>query len=88
MYKITDYTKKRAEKLNLYITPSKNPKKKLDIYKDNKFITSIGDIHYGDFPTFKKEYGAEYANRRKIAYYQRHKKDNRLKGKLAQYLLW
>ena len=88
MYKITDYTQKRAKELNLYITPSKRKNKKIDVYKDNKYLVSIGDIRYGDFPTFKEEYGAEYANRRKLAYYKRHKKDTKLAGKLAQYLLW
>lgn len=88
MYKITNHTKKRAEELNLYITPSKRKNKKLDIYKDNKFITSIGDIRYGDFGTFKEKYGEEYANRKKIAYYHRHKKNNKIAGQLAKFLLW
>ena len=88
MYKITNYTKKKANDMGLYITPSKKTNKKLDIYKDGRFLTSIGDIRYGDYPTFKEQYGAEYANRRKMAYYQRHKKDSGIAGKLAKKLLW
>lgn len=88
MYEITDYTKQRAKELDLRVLPSTRKNKKLDIYKDGKFITSVGDARYGDYPTYTKLYGLEYANRRKMAYYQRHKKDSGIAGKLAMLLLW
>ena len=89
MYKITDYTRQKAKELNVDIYPSSKGTKKLDIYRDGKFVASIGDIRYGDFPTFKKVYGEEYANIRRIAYYNRHKKDiKKPRGFLTAYLLW
>ena len=88
MYKITEYTKTRAKQLGLKVLPSKIKNKKIDVYKDNKKIASIGDNRYGDFPTFQKEYGLEYATIRKNAYHNRHKKDNKINGILASVLLW
>jgi len=50
MYHITNYSKKKAKELNVQIRPSNNPKKKkkIDVYKDDKKIASIGDINYFD----------------------------------------
>ena len=49
-YKITDYSYNQAKKLNVQIKPSTNKKKKIDVYKDNKKIASIGGIGYYDYP--------------------------------------
>ena len=54
-YKITEYTKNQARKLNVYVFPAKNPKKKLDIYdKDCNYITSVGASGYMDYPNYLK----------------------------------
>ena len=43
-YKITNYSYNQAKKLNVEIKPSTNKKKKIDVFKDNKKIASIGAI--------------------------------------------
>ena len=52
MYKIKKYSFDQAKKLNVEIRPSKHKNKKIDVYKDNLFLFSIGDIRYNDFPTY------------------------------------
>ena len=52
MYQITEYSYRKAKDLGVEIYPSKRKYKKIDVYKNGKFITSIGDIRYKDFPTF------------------------------------
>jgi hypothetical protein len=86
-YTITDYTKKRAKEIGVEVKPASNPKKKLDVYKDGKRIATIGDSQYGDYPTFVKEKGTQYANERRRLYHLRHTKDT-LGERLARVLLW
>ena len=88
-YKITDYSYNQAKKLNVQIKPSSNKKKKIDVYKDNKKIASIGAIGYNDFPTFIDKKGIEFANQRRKLYKIRHKKDlNSKNGFYANKILW
>ena len=42
MYEITDYTKKKAKQLGVEVKPSLDPQKKIDVYKVNKKLVSIG----------------------------------------------
>jgi len=51
MYKIKKYSYDQAKKLAVEIRPSKHKTKKIDVYKDNIYLCSIGDIRYNDFPT-------------------------------------
>lgn len=91
MYQITEYTKQKAKTLGVKVKPSSNPKKKIDVFKDREKIASIGAIGYGDFPTFIKEKGIEYAKERQRLYKKRHEKDRKVKGSagiLADLLLW
>jgi hypothetical protein len=87
MYHITDYTKKKAKEIDVIVKPSRNPKKKLDVYKDGELVASIGATGYGDYPTFLQEKGEAYANKRRMLYHQRHQKDS-LGEYLALWLLW
>ena len=87
MYQITDYTKKRAKEIDVEVRPSKNKKKKIDVYKDGKFIHSIGQMNAKDYPTYMKEKGTEYANERRRLYHLRHTKDS-IGEYLARWLLW
>ena len=75
MYSITNYSKKKAKELNVNIKPSTNKKKKIDVYKGDQLIASIGAIGFKDYPTFIKENGTEYANSRRKLYRKRHSKD-------------
>ena len=64
-YIISDYNIERAEQLNLTVKVSKTKNKKLDVFKDNVKIASIGDKRYKDYPTYIKEKGLVFANKRK-----------------------
>jgi hypothetical protein len=90
-YKITDYSYKQAKKLNVQIKPSTNKKKKIDVFKNNTKIASIGAIGYYDYPTMinTKGLGLEYAIQRRKLYKERHKKDlNSKNGFYANRILW
>lgn len=41
--------KKNAAKIGVEVMPSKNKKKKLDVYKNGKKIASIGSKYYYDY---------------------------------------
>ena len=91
MYKITQYSKAKAKKLGVTIKTATNKKKKIDVFKDGKKIASIGASGYGDYPTFLKTKGKEYADKRRSLYKKRHEKDrNVLKsnGYYADRILW
>lgn len=87
MYQITEYSKKKAKELGVEIKPSTHKNKKIDVYKNGKFIHSIGDVRYLDFPTFLKKEGKKEAEKHRVAYHKRHTK-NTLGEKLALKLLW
>jgi hypothetical protein len=91
MYQITNYTKQKAKELNVKIKPSSNPKKKIDVYKDNKKIASIGAKGYDDYPTYIIKKGKPYADEKRRLYKIRHSKDRNVinsNGYFADKLLW
>ncbi len=91
MYKITKYSKTQAKKLGVEIRPSANKTKKIDVYKNNKKIASIGAIGYMDYPSFMEKNGIQYAKSRRKLYKIRHEKDRKVKGTAGYYadkILW
>ncbi len=88
MYKIKDYSFKKAKEEGVVIKPSKKKNKKIDVYKNNKYIASIGDDRYKDYPTYILEKGKDYADSRRKLYYKRHDKDTNDAGYYAKKLLW
>ena len=91
MYSITNYTYKQAKKIKVIIKPSTNKTKKIDVYKNNKKIASIGAYGMNDYPTYIKKNGIKYAKTRRRLYKIRHNKDRSKKwtpGWLADKLLW
>jgi hypothetical protein len=50
-YKITKYSLDQARKLGVMIKPSTVKGKKIDVYKDDKKVATIGDSRYSDFAT-------------------------------------
>ncbi len=91
MYSITNYTKGKAKKLGVSVKHSTNKKKKIDVFKNGKKVASVGAIGYGDYPTFIKSKGKEFADKRRTAYKKRHQKDRLKKGSngfYADQLLW
>jgi len=87
MYSITEYTKQKARSMGLEVKPSVHKGKKIDVYKDGKFIHSIGAIGYKDYPTFLKTEGKAVAEEHQRRYKQRHTQHT-LGEQLALHLLW
>jgi hypothetical protein len=90
-YEIQPYTKKQAKKLGVKVEPSLIPSKKIDIYQDGKLLASVGARGMKDYPTYIKERGLEYAEKRRALYKIRHKKDKDIvgsRGWFADQLLW
>ena len=91
MYKITNYTLKRAKKLGFTVKPSTNKTKKIDVYKNTKKIASVGANGMNDYPTYIQTRGIKYAKTRRRLYRKRHETDRHVKmsnGWLADKLLW
>lgn len=95
-YEITKEIKRRADKLGIELFQSKNKDKKLDAYKNGVFQASFGGNGYKDYHLYKKEYGDEFANKKRKQYKLRHEKDRHIKyrngkltaGYLADKILW
>ena len=85
MYKIKKYSYDQAIKLGVNIKPSKHKNKKNDVYKDDVYLFSIGDIRYNDFLTY-----LELAEKHRMNYHKRHQKENieGTKGYYALHILW
>ena len=92
MYEITNYTKSKAKELGVTIKNSTNSKKKIDVYKNNQKVASIGSINYKDYGTFLKEgKSKQFADERRKLYKIRHSKDRKITGSNGWYadkLLW
>ena len=90
MYNISSYSYDKARDLGVSIFPSKTKNKKIDIYKENKFLFSIGSLGMNDYPTYLKTKGKLYAEERRRLYHLRHKNDN-VRGTRGWYslnILW
>ena len=92
MYNISPYSYKSAERLELNIKPSKYKNKKIDVYdRNHKYLCSIGDSRYKDYPTYYSMYGKEYAEKRRDLYFIRHKNDMNVYGTpgfFSAHILW
>jgi len=91
MYKIKKYTYNKAKQLGVKIKLSTNKTKKIDVYKNNQKIASIGANGMNDYPTYIQKNGLKYAKTRRRLYKIRHNKDRHIKwsnGWLADKLLW
>ena len=87
MYDISKQTYRIAKRYGLEVHPSNRRHKKIDVYCDNKYITSIGDNRYKDYYVYLKESGKSVAQERARLYFLRHKNDS-IKERLAKLLLW
>ena len=87
MYEISPRTYKVAKQYGIEIEPSVKINKKIDVYKDGRYIASIGDKRNKDYHIYLKENGKAYANERARLYYGRHQKVS-MKEQLAKLLLW
>ena len=84
-------TLQKAKQLNVTVKPSTNKNKKIDVFKDNKKIASVGLIGSSDYPTYIKTRGKQYADKRRALYKMRHENDRHNIGSNGYYadkLLW
>lgn len=88
MYNITNYSRKQANKLGVTIRQSRRRNKKIDVYKDGKYLVSIGDIRFLDYPSYINTKGKEYADKRRKLYKIRHKDNIGVAGYYASNILW
>ena len=91
IYKITNYTRRRAREIGVTVKPSTNKTKKIDVYKKGAKIAAVGANGMNDYPTYTKLRGLKYAKTRRRLYKMRHEKDRTKKwtnGWLADQLLW
>lgn len=91
-YNITQYSKNQAKKLGVTIKPSKVKNKKIDVFnKNGEKIASIGYLGMGDYPSYIRDKGKEYADSRRRLYKIRHNKDRHKRGTPGYYadkILW
>ena len=74
-YKIKRYSYNQAKKLDVSIYPSSKPTKKIDVYKDGIYITSIGFLGAMDYPSYVESEGKKYADENllvKMVFFTRH----------------
>ncbi len=95
-YKILPYTKYAAKKLGVKVKPSKNKRKKIDVFKNGKKVASVGAIGYKDYPTYmrlesKGKVKKGTADKKRKSYKARHQSNRTKKGTNGYYadkLLW
>jgi hypothetical protein len=88
MYTITNYSKQKAKELNVIIKASTLKNKKIDVFKNEKKVASIGDTRYQSYPDYIKSKGKEYADERRKLYKIRHAKNKGVTGYYADKILW
>ena len=91
MYEIKEYSKIKAKQLGVQIKPSTRKDKKIDVFKNNEKVASIGAKGYKDFPTYKKEKGLAFAEERRRLYKIRNDDNRHKKGSAGFYadkILW
>ena len=91
MYQIQPYTLHQAKNLGVVVKSSTKPGKKIDVFKDNVKIASVGATGYSDYATYIKTHGKEYADKRRMLYKKRHDKYRHIPNTNAYYadkLLW
>ena len=89
VYRIKKRSYDIADKYNIKLYPSMNPKYKIDAYYEGKFINNFGSIRFMDYPSYL-ELDKNYADKRKELYYKRHPIDYPMFSKdwLSKKILW
>ena len=89
-YKIKSRQLKNAKKLGVTIKSSRLKTKKLDVFKDDKKIVSIGSLPYTDYSTMLLK-NKDLAEKKRKAYKARHQKNRKVIGSRGYYadkILW
>ena len=82
--KLLAKAQRKARKIGVKVKPSTRKLKKLDVFKDNKKVGSIGDIRYEDFNIHKDK-------KRRERYKKRHQRYRLKVGTNSYYadkILW
>lgn len=91
-YQIKPYSFRQAKKYGVTIKPSTVEGKKIDVFNSKgEKLASIGALGYGDYPTFMKQKGKEFADEKRRLYKMRHAKDRVVRGTAGWYadkILW
>lgn len=88
-YVVTDYTRQQARRLGLEVRSSTRAGKKIDVYRDGKYIGSAGQLGFDDYPNYIKKKGQAYAEERRRLYRARHTEGPKdTPSWLAWNLLW
>ena len=90
-YKIKQRSYSQAQKLGVTLKPSSNPKKKIDVFKGEKKVASIGAYGMLDYPTYLQQRSKEYADTRRRLYRARHRDTAKRVGSpsfYAWHILW
>ena len=80
----------KARLLGVSVKTSKNPEKKIDVFKKGVKIASVGQAGALDYPNYLKK-DKELAQKRQLLYKKRHEKDRKVVGSAGYYadrLLW
>ena len=92
MYNITKRQRENAMKLMVFIKPSTNSAKKIDVFTfKGKKLASIGAMGYKDYDIHLAESGRTFANERRRLYKIRHQADRTKVGTAGYYadqILW
>jgi hypothetical protein len=92
MYRIRNYTLRKAKQQDVSVRPSNDLHKKIDVFdRSGRKVASVGARGMMDYPSYIEKKGKTYANKRRRLYYIRHKKDGKTKntnGWWAKKLLW
>lgn len=90
-YEIKKYSFDKAKQLGVTIKPSTKKGKKIDVFKGDEKVASVGALGMKDYPTYIDEKGLDFANNRRRLYRIRHNKNINHKdtpGFYANRLLW
>jgi hypothetical protein len=91
VYDIKQYSFDKAKQLGVTIKPSTKKGKKIDVFKGDDKVASVGALGMKDFPTYVEEKGLDFAQNRRRLYRIRHNKNIYKKdspGFYASRLLW
>lgn len=87
-YEISDKQYKIAKELGIHICISENPRKKIDVYKNDEYICSVGAINFRALKELIELYGRDEAYRKRSLYLSRHKSACDMKTIYEIRLLW
>ena len=74
MYEIQPHTRNQAKQLGVVVKPSTKSGKKIDIFKNDVKVASVGAQGYSDYATYLQTHGKTYADKRRMLYKKRHDK--------------